>query len=164
MHHKQGRDLFVHSLFCFRPFPETTFLERPRCRGAVLSSKKKRKKKEKKIDTGPILGDSPRTPKSNANARAAQLLTQTGQIGAYILRSAFSVGYFKAHPVDSDCANRSVNLTLRFSGHRRQLCGANLENSNQSESESVTAARVNFSREYLALKTRNFVNDVDQRS
>ena len=39
--HKQGRDLFVHSLFCFRPFPETTFLERPRCRGAVLSSKKK---------------------------------------------------------------------------------------------------------------------------
>ena len=29
------------SLFCFRPFPETTFLERPRCRGAVLSSKKK---------------------------------------------------------------------------------------------------------------------------
>ena len=35
---------------------------------------------------------SPRTPKSNANARAAQLLTQTGQIGAYVLRSAFSVG------------------------------------------------------------------------
>ena len=90
--------------------------------------------------------------------------TQTGQIGAYILRSAFSVGYSKAHPADSDCANRSVNFTLRFSGHRRQLCGANLENSNQSESENVTAARVNFSREYLALKTRNFVNDVDQRS
>jgi hypothetical protein len=27
---------------CFRPFPETTFLERRRRRGAVLSSKKKR--------------------------------------------------------------------------------------------------------------------------
>ena len=26
-----------NSLFCFRPFPETTFLERRRCRGAVLS-------------------------------------------------------------------------------------------------------------------------------
>ena len=31
------------SLFCFRPFPETTFLERPRCRGAVLSSKKRKR-------------------------------------------------------------------------------------------------------------------------
>ena len=51
----------------------------------------------------------------------SQLLTQTGQIGAYILRSAFSVGYSKAHPADSDCANRSVNFTLRFSGHWRQL-------------------------------------------
>ena len=29
------------SLFCFRPFPETPFLERPRCRGAVLSFKKR---------------------------------------------------------------------------------------------------------------------------
>ena len=36
--------------------------------------------------------NSPKTPKSNANARAAQLLTQIGQIGAYVLRSAFSVG------------------------------------------------------------------------
>ena len=26
-----------NSPLCFRPFPETTFLERPRCRGAVLS-------------------------------------------------------------------------------------------------------------------------------
>ena len=107
---------------------------------------------------------SPRTPKSNANARAAQLLTQTGQIGAYILRSAFSVGCSKAHLAISDCANRCVNFTHRFSGHWRQLCGANCENSNKSESENVTAARVNFSKEYLALKTRKFVNDVDQRS
>ena len=36
------------SLFCLRPFPETTFLERPRCRGAVLSSKKEKGKKERK--------------------------------------------------------------------------------------------------------------------
>ena len=35
------------SLFCFRPFPETTFLERPRCRGAVLSSKKEKKERKK---------------------------------------------------------------------------------------------------------------------
>ena len=108
--------------------------------------------------------NSPKTPKSNANARAAQLLTQTGQIGAYILRSAFSVGCSKAHSADSDCSNRCVNFMHRFSGYRRQLCGANCENSNKSESENVTAARVNFSREFLALKTRNFVNDVDQRS
>ena len=70
----------------------------------------------------------------------------------------------KAHSADSDCANRCVNFTHRFSGHWGQLCGANCENSNKSESENVTAARVSFSREYLALKTRNFVNDVDQRS
>ena len=42
-HHKKN-----FSLLCFRPFPETTFLERPRCRGAVLSSKKKGKKEKEK--------------------------------------------------------------------------------------------------------------------
>ena len=31
-----------NSLLCFRPFPETTFLERPRWRGAVMSFKKKK--------------------------------------------------------------------------------------------------------------------------
>ena len=31
--------------FCFRPFPETTLLERRRRRGAVLSSKKEKRKK-----------------------------------------------------------------------------------------------------------------------
>ena len=36
------------SLFCFRPFPETTFLERRRCRGAVLSKKKKKEKERKR--------------------------------------------------------------------------------------------------------------------
>ena len=36
------------SLFCFRPFPETTFLERRRCRGAVLSSKKRKKEEKEK--------------------------------------------------------------------------------------------------------------------
>ena len=32
-----------NSLLCFRPFPETTFLERPRWRGAVMSSKQRKK-------------------------------------------------------------------------------------------------------------------------
>ena len=32
----------------FQPFPETTFLERRRCRGAVLSSKKEKKKGKRK--------------------------------------------------------------------------------------------------------------------
>ena len=36
------------TFLCFRPFPETTFLERPRWRGAVMSFKKKKKKKRKK--------------------------------------------------------------------------------------------------------------------
>ena len=31
-----------NSLLCFRPFPETTFLERRRCRGAVLKKREKR--------------------------------------------------------------------------------------------------------------------------
>ena len=38
------------------------------------------------------------------------------------------------------------------------------ENSKKSESENVIAARVKFSRKCIALKTRKFVNDVDQRS
>ena len=33
---------------CFRPFPETTFLERRRRRGAVLSSKKKKEGRKKR--------------------------------------------------------------------------------------------------------------------
>ena len=33
-----------NSLFCFRPFPETTFQERRRRRGAVLSKKKRKQK------------------------------------------------------------------------------------------------------------------------
>ena len=35
-----------NSLFCFRPFPEMTLLERRRRRGAVLSKKKEKRKKE----------------------------------------------------------------------------------------------------------------------
>jgi hypothetical protein len=39
----------MNSLFCFRPFPEVTLLERPRWRGAVMSFKKGKKKRNAKI-------------------------------------------------------------------------------------------------------------------
>ena len=38
------------SLFCFRPFPEVTLLERPRWRGAVMSFKKGEKKGKKRSE------------------------------------------------------------------------------------------------------------------
>merc|ERR1712164_190911 len=36
---KAGTFLSIHFSTCFRPFPETTFMERPRWRGAVMSFK-----------------------------------------------------------------------------------------------------------------------------
>ena len=44
------------------------------------------------------------------------------QTGAYILRSAYSVGYSKAQPAASACANRSVNFTHLFSaGYSKRI-------------------------------------------